>query len=314
MTLRLATPLIVLAVAACDEGRSPAGVGAQTSGTDQQLASDAARRFIGDGVVFAGAANIADCSNHRDAATAALLDALPGFVFTVGDNAFPNGTTADYTECYDPAWGRHKNRTFAVMGNHEYDAGTAAAAFDYFGHRAGPRHKGYYSVDIGGWHVIVLNDNSSAVSFAAGSTQLQWLQADLAANTRPCTVALWHQPFFLSSNTADFTVRPTRKVLWAALDAAGVDLVVNGHQHHYERMAPMRPDGTLDRLRGIRQFNVGTGGESVALPTVAIHPNSEVRAATYGVLKLTLRPGRYDWEFLSVAGQTFRDQGTGLCH
>lgn len=314
MTLRLAIPLIVLAVAACDEARGPADIEQPASGSGgEQLARDGARRSI-DSVVFAGAGNIATCTNHRDAATAALLDTLPGFVFTTGDNAFPHGTAQDYAGCYDPAWGRLKNRTFAVMGNHEYDDGTAAAAFDYFGHRAGPRGQGYYSVNLGRWHVIVLNDNSSAVPFAAGSAQLQWLQADLAANTRRCTLALWHQPYFLSSNSAGFTTRPSRKVLWAALAAAGVDLVVNGHQHHYERMAPMTPDGTLDWRRGIRQFNVGTGGSSLALPTVALHPNSEIRASAYGVLKLTLRDVGYDWEFLPIAGESFRDQGSGLCH
>ena len=162
--------------------------------------------------------------------------------------------------------------------------------------------------------MIVLNDNGAAVPFTAGSAQEQWLRADLAANARPCTIALWHVPLFLSSNTAGYTVNPSRKVLWDDLAAAGVDVVLNGHQHHYERMAPMNPDGTRNDATGIRQFNVGTGGDAVIMPTVTIHPNSEVRSTDYGVLHLTLRSTRYDWEFVPVAGQTFVDPGSGTCH
>jgi hypothetical protein len=162
--------------------------------------------------------------------------------------------------------------------------------------------------------VIVLNDNPAFVPFAAGSAQDQWLVADLAANTRRCTIALWHQPRFFSSNTAGFTSSSSRKILWDRLHAAGVDVVVNGNQYHYERLAPMRPDGTPDDSTGIREFNVGTGGESLALPTVAIHPQSEVRAAVHGVLSLTLRADDYAWSFIPIAGSTFTDSGSARCH
>ena len=265
-------------------------------------------------VVLTGAGNIAKCTTDNDEATAALLDGRPGWVAALGDNAFPDGTFADYTQCYDPTWGRHRSRTFAVLGNHEYDTGDAGGAFDYFGARAGPRDLGYYSVDVGDWHVIVLNDNRNYVSFAAGSPQDTWLVEDLAANDKACTIALWHVPLFLSSNFDGYTSNPSRKVIWDRLQAVGVDVVLNGQEHHYERLAPMRPDGTRDDAGGIRQFTVGTGGESVELPTLAIHPQSEVRAAVFGVLALTLRAGGYDWEFVPVAGEGFRDAGSSVCH
>ena len=262
--------------------------------------------------VLVGAGNIATCGGDEDEATAKLLDGIPGTVVTLGDNAFPHGTLADYTTCYDPTWGRHKDRTQAVLGNHDYDAGNADGAFAYFGDRAGPRGLGYYSVDLGAWHVIVLNDN---IPFGPGSAQDQWLVNDLAATTGRCTLAMWHVPLFLSSNFDGYTVNDDRKPLWDRLYAAHVDVVLNGHAHHYERFAPMRPDGTRDDAAGIREINVGTGGESMdEVTTVAIHPNSEVRGFTYGVLKLTLEDGGYAWQFVPVAGETFTDSGQGSCH
>src|SRR5436309_2210357 len=213
---------------------------------------------------------------------------MPGTVLTLGDNAFPDATLSTYLSCYDPNWGRHKAHTYATLGNHEYTTGTAAGAFDYFGDRAGPRGKGYYSFELGAWHVIVLNSNGSFVPFSAGSEQDQWLQADLAKNSKTCTLAVWHHPRFFSSFDVGFTSSGPIKIIWDRLYAAGVDVVLNAQMHHYERFPPMTPDGAVDNTRGIREFNVGTGGESVAMPTV-IAPNSEVRGADVGVLKLTLR-------------------------
>jgi hypothetical protein len=267
--------------------------------------------------VLVGAGNIARCSSsalQRAEATAALLDGIAGTVFTAGDNAFPNGTLAEYQACYHPNWGRHKARTRATIGNHEYGSGSAAGSFDYFQDRAGPRGLGYYSYDLGDWHVIHLNDNPAHVPFTAGSAQDQWLAADLAATTKPCVIAIWHTPLFLSSNTANYTQNPSRRILWQRLYDAGADVIVNGHQHHYERFAPMRPDGTPDAAFGLRSFNVGTGGESLSRPTVAIHPQSQAIGADYGVLKLTLGAGSYWWEFVPVAGAAFRDAGQGSCH
>jgi len=262
--------------------------------------------------VVAVAGNIASCTSDQDDATARLL-ADADAVFTAGDNAFPNGTARDY-ECFGSSWGQHRAKLYGVLGNHEYDTGSADAAFDWFGDRAGPRGLGYYSLDIGDWHIIVLNDNSNHVSWSAGSTQEQWLRADLAANTRTCTMAIWHAPAFLSSNTDGFTSRGSVRHIWQLLYNAGVDVVVNGHQHHYERMAPLDPNGQLDSARGIRQFNAGNGGESVVMPTAAIHPRSEVRSIAYGVLKLRLRAADYDWSYAAVPGESFTDTGTGACH
>lgn len=267
--------------------------------------------------VLVGAGNIGRCSTNpllRAEATAKLLDGIAGTVFTAGDNAFPNGTLAEYQSCYHPSWGRHKARTYATIGNHEYGSGNANGSFDYFGDRAGPRGLGYYSYDLGDWHVIHLNDNGAHVPYSAGSAQDQWLVADLAATTKACVIAIWHTPLFLSSNTAGYTQNSSRRILWQRLYAAGADVVVNGHQHHYERFAPMRPDGTQDAQFGLRSFNVGTGGESLQAPTVSIHSASQVIGGDYGVLKLTLGAGTYSWQFVPIAGGSFSDTGQGTCH
>ena len=195
------------------------------------------------------------------------------------------------------------------MGNHEYDNGTANAAFDYFGSAAGPRGLGYYSFDLGEWHVIVLNDN---LSISAGSTEDQWLQGDLAANTKLCTLAIWHGPLFYSS-TNTTTTQSAYRNFWNRLYAAGAELVLNGHRHHYERFALQTPSGARDPVRGIREFIVGTGGRSLDPPST-IRANSEVHSATYGVIKLTLHADSYTWEFIPIAGQSFRDAGSGTCH
>lgn len=268
----------------------------------------------GNTVIVGAAGNIATCGTNNDEATAKLLDGLPGYVFALGDQVIPH-TNADsmYTNCYEPTWGRHKARTYAVMGNHEYGTGTADVTFRYFGPRAGEGSQGYYSFDIGEWHVIVLNDNAGFVPIGTGTAQEAWLKADLAANTKKCTIAMFHQPYYLSSNVPGFTVRPTLRSTWRVLYEAGVDVVLNGHQHHYERMQRLDPEGTPDDVKGIRQFNVGTGGESVAMPSV-ISPFSEARAAVFGVLKLTLKPTAYDWEFLAIPGASFTDSGSGTCH
>jgi hypothetical protein len=262
------------------------------------------------------AGNIATCGTTNDEATAALLDTLAGTIFTLGDNVFPDGSPEAYVDCYEPSWGRHKARTYAALGNHEYRSGTAAPSFNYFGDRAGPRDRGYYSLDVGNWHIVVLNVNDATVNQAnpfPGSAQDQWLQADLAANTKACTLALWHNPRFFSSNTIGWTSSEYVLELWQRLYDAGVDVVLNGHQHHYERFPPMSPTGSVDEQRGIRAFNVGTGGESTE-PMIAIAQHSAVRSDAFGILKLTLENGGYRWQFVpAVAGQ-FTDEGVGSCH
>lgn len=271
---------------------------------------------LGPHVILA-AGNIATCESTNDEATASLLDNLEGTVFTLGDNAFPSGSTEAYTTCYQPSWGRHRDRTYAVLGNHEYVTGTATPSFDYFGVQAGPRDVGYYSLDLGDWHIIVLNIHDYTVGPEhapfEGSAQDRWLQADLAGSSKKCTLALWHAPRFFSSNTLNYTSNAYVTAAWNRLYAAGVDVVLNGHQHQYERFPPMTPTGVRDDSRGIRQFNAGTGGESAEMP-IALAQHREVLTDAFGVLKLTLDYGHYTWEFVPVVPGQFSDSGSGTCH
>jgi hypothetical protein len=270
--------------------------------------------------VLVGAGDIAACDSNRlvnSQATATLLDSIPGTVFAAGDLAYTNATDNDFARCYDVTWGRHRSRTIPAVGNHEYIAGGAMGYYSYFGPTAGSPMKGYYSLNIGAWHIIVLNSEcGSAVVGGCGtsSPQGQWLQADLTANQTLCTLAIWHRPLYTSdsagSNIATTTVQP----FWQLLYNAGAELVINGHSHTYERFAPQDPNGILDTTKGIREFIVGTGGEGLgSFGTIA--PNSEVRDNTaFGVIKLTLHPSSYDWQFIPQAGKTFTDSGTQACH
>jgi len=264
--------------------------------------------------VLVGAGDIASCSSTGDEATANLVDGIAGTVFLLGDNAYDNGTATEYANCYDPSWGRFKSRTKPSPGNHEYNTTNATGYYGYFGAAAGDPTKGYYSYDVGNWHIIVLNSNSECgtISCAAGSPQELWLRADLQANNQPCTLAYWHHPRFNSG--ADHGNSTAVAPFWDALYEFNADVILNGHEHVYERFAPQTPAGVADAARGIRQFTVGTGGRS-HYTFGTIQPNSEKREAnTYGVLKLTLHANSYDWQFVPVAGSTFTDAGTGTCH
>ena len=258
-----------------------------------------------------GAGDIADCSTPWDEATADLLDGIPGIVFTAGDNAYEEGTAEEYANCYGPSWGRHKNRTYPATGNHEYHSHDAAPHFEYFGAAAGDPDKGYYSYEAGAWKVIVLNSNAGRVPVDAGSEQEQWLRDELASSDHACTLAYWHHPRFSSGVYGD-DVR--FDAFWQALHEYGAELVVVGHEHHYERLAPLNPAGELDSEAGIRQIIAGTGGRYLR-PTGVPRTGSEVRnSETFGVLKLTLYHDSYEWDFVPVAGQTFTDSGSGVCH
>jgi hypothetical protein len=258
--------------------------------------------------VLVGAGDIASCSWGEDAATAKLLDSIPGIVFTAGDDVYPNGTAAEFTGCYEPTWGRHKTRTRPAPGNHDYRTADGAPYYAYFGALAGDSGRGYYSYDLGAWHILSLNSN---ISMKAGSPQEQWLRASLARHPAKCTLAYWHHPRFSSGGHGSSTAS---QPLWQALYDANADVVISGHDHLYERFAPQTPAGTRDAARGIREFVVGTGGAGL-YQVETIRANSEVRNAnTHGVIKLTLRPDSYDWEFVPVAGKTFRDSGSGRCH
>ncbi len=258
--------------------------------------------------VLVGAGDIAN-SGSGDTATAALLDNIAGTVFTAGDNAYDSGTLTEYNNYYNPNWRRHKARTKPSPGNHEYNTSGATGYFDYFGSLAGPYGRGYYSYDLGSWHVVSLD---SEISMAVGSAQEQWLRTDLAASTKPCTLAYWHKPLFTSgSNHAPETAtRP----LFQALYDYNAEVVVNGHNHQYERFAPQNPTGGADSTRGIREFVAGMGGAS-HYSFGTIQPNSQARNSdTYGVLKFTLHSNSYDWQFVPEAGKTYTDSGTTTCH
>jgi acid phosphatase type 7 len=243
-----------------------------------------------------------------DSATAAVLDGLsPTAVLTAGDNAYPDGTLSEYNAYYEPTWGRFKLKTYPSPGNHEYHTSGASGYFSYFGSRAGPSGKGFYSYNLGAWHLISLN---SEVARGATSEQVTWLKNDLASTSARCVMAYWHKPRFTAGNYSDDS---SFQPFWDALYAANADVVINGHDHNYQRYVPMTPTGARDDARGIREFVVGTGGRS----HYGLRADSRREAAdssSYGVLKLTLRASGYDWQFLPEAGRTYTDSGTGTCH
>jgi hypothetical protein len=268
--------------------------------------------------ILVGAGDIAECgANNNDEDTADLLDDIfasdpPGVVFTAGDNAYETGTASQFTNCYHPTWGRHLSRTRPSAGNHDYLTLNASGYFGYFGSAASNPDEGYYSYDLGAWHVVVLNssNNCNPIPCGLGSDQVQWLTDDLAASDADCTVAYWHHPRFSSgqhSNNANFGP------FWQVLFDHGVDLVLNGHEHDYEGFAPQDPAANSEPVRGIREIIVGTGGRALR-PFGTIKANSLVRDNTsHGVLKLTLHESSYDWEFIPTPPETFTDTGTASC-
>lgn len=265
--------------------------------------------------IFAGAGDIARCNEGNAAGVARLFDTIGGTIFTVGDNAYMSGSVREFKECYDPTWGRHKSRTRPSPGNHEYATAGAGPYYDYFGPLAGFNREGYYSFDLppnsspAGWHVISLN---SEISTARNSPQGAWLEADLAQNPSRCTLAYWHKPLFSSGPNGDHEhMRP----FWQMLYDAGADVILSGHDHLYERFGPQDPQGRPDGRFGIREFVVGTGGVQLYQFRAGIKPNSQVRIVQHGILKLTLMPESYQWEFLPVGHAAMdRDEGSDNCH
>lgn len=258
-------------------------------------------------VTFAGAGDIGQCGSAGPELTAQLLDGIPGAVFTLGDNAYPDASPANFEHCYHPSWGRHRSRTRPIPGNHDWYNNTWPGYFDYFGPAAGPFGLGYYSFDLGAWHVLALN---SSLHANAGSAQYKFARADLASTRASCILAYWHHPLYSSGPSGgDRTMRD----IWRLLQQHGAEFVMSGHDHIYERFAPQDADGRLDLARGLRSFVVGTGGYE--LYDMGARPaNSEVRDnQTWGVLRLTLHPTGYDWEFVPVAGRSFRDSGSAAC-
>ncbi len=256
--------------------------------------------------IFVGAGDIGQCTNGGiPQATARLLDSIDGTVFALGDNAYPSGTDQDYRSCYDSTWGRFKGRTRPVPGNHEYDTALATPYYTYFGATAGPSGSGFYSYELGNWHVVALNSN---IAVGRASAQAAWLRNDLAASSAKCTIAYWHFPLFSSSKHGNIE---QMREFWRILYENGADVVLSAHDHTYERFAPQDPDGAAEPDRGIREFVVGTGG-APPYPFVDVKPNSEVRLSTNGVLRLALKAGGYDWNFIPVSGPA--DSGSATCH
>jgi acid phosphatase type 7 len=282
------------------------------AGTPNAPATGEPSSPAGAPVVLVGAGDIAECPSNGDEATAKLLQAIDGTVFTLGDNAYERGTADQYRRCYDPTWGRQLDRTKPVPGNHDYATDGAAGYFGYFGAAAGDPGTGWYAYDAGAWRVYALNSNCSAIGGCeTGSAEERWLREDLAANARTCVLAMWHHPRFSSGQHGN---NPVTQDLWQALYEAGAELIVNGHDHTYERFAPQSPDAQVDPLHGIVEFVAGTGGRShYEFPI--IRANSLVRNnTTFGVLRLTLSDGGWTSDFVPVAGGSFSDTSSGTCH
>ncbi|RZI41491.1 alkaline phosphatase [Herbaspirillum sp. HC18] len=272
----------------------------------------------GKGITVYAAGDIASCKDVRPAdsgaaKTAAIIAAglaadKDAAVLTLGDNTYPVGLLSEFTDCYEPTWGKFKARTFPSPGNHDYYTPKAAGYYSYFGEAAGPGQRGYYSFDLGIWHVISLN---SYLKPEAHQAQMAWLRDEIARNTAHCTLAFWHHPIFSSGGHGN---DERMREAWNMLYDAGADLVLVSHDHDYERFAPQDTEGRHDEQRGMRQFVVGTGGAKLT-PFRFRKLNSEVADnSTHGVLKLVLKDAGYEWEFIPVEKGGFRDRGVALCH
>jgi hypothetical protein len=261
--------------------------------------------------VLLAAGDIGSCRSAGDEETAALLEGPPATIAALGDLAYPVGSPDDFANCYDPSWGPFRATTRPAAGNHDYATPGAAAYFDYWGAAAGARGAGYYSYELGSWHVVVLNSNCRFVPCSAGSLQETWLRTDLALHRARCTLAYFHHPLFSSTvGTATPAVQP----LWQALYDAGADLVLNGHAHNYQRFAPQTPGGASDPVHGVREFVVGTGGNSHHPAGPPIPNQQTTNNTTFGVLRLSLLETGYYWRFVPQSGGVFADAGAGVCH
>lgn len=262
--------------------------------------------------VIIAAGDISKCGLPGDSQTAALVQGISGTVLALGDNAYDTGTLQEYIDCYGPSWGAFKNRTKPIPGNHEYLTPNAAGYFGYFGARAGDPTKGYYSYDLGSWHILAINSNCSPVGGCGIHTpQNDWLRADLASSQAKCVLAYWHHPYYSSGSTGN---TPQMATIWKDLYNAGAEIVLSGHEHNYERFAPQDSTGVLDPARGIVQFVVGTGGRNFTSLVRPLQPHSAASVENvFGILKLTLHPTSYTWQFITVDGSV-ADSGTVNCH
>ena len=252
--------------------------------------------------------DVGECPMVGARATARLAERLPGTIALLGDEAYPNGSDHDFATCFAPAWGPLLDRTRPVPGNHEYRTADAAPYFRYFGRRAGRPGEGWYSYELGTWHVVAIN---SSLDVGPGSPQLAWLRDDLAAAKGRCVLAYWHTPRFSIGPHGD---RWQMIPIWDALSRVGAAVVLAGHDHMYQRFAPMTSDGHPDAERGMREFVVGTGGAGRYRPLRRDDNLEAMDAGTWGVLHLRLMPDSYSWEFVPVEGSAFRDSGQAPCH
>lgn len=285
--------------------------------TKPAVASRGDPSLPGKGVTVLAAGDIADCRRHRpeDSGAAQTADLVASelardpsaLALALGDNTYPVGLIAEFIDCYGPTWGRFKERTLPIPGNHEYYSPEATGYYRYFGEAAAPDRRGYYSRRIGDWHVIALNSNLKPEQHA---DQMAWLKNDLARHRRTCTLAFWHHPRH-SSGGHGSSLRMDDA--WRLLAEHGADVVLAAHDHNYERFAPLDAEGRLDPRRGMRSFVVGTGGARLT-PLRFPRPHSEITDnSTHGVLKLVLKPTGVEWEFLPVVQDGFTDRGAALC-
>jgi 3',5'-cyclic AMP phosphodiesterase CpdA len=256
-------------------------------------------------VKVVGVGDIGMCGSPGVAQTASLVGNLEGQILLVGDIAYLHGSTANFRECFEPQWGRFRSRWRAVPGNHEYETPTAADYYNYFGEASGGDNSGFYSFMAGDWLILMLNSN---IPSGRNSAQWEFVRRQLEQQRTPCTMAVWHHPLFSSGpngNTASM------KDLWALLEAAPIEVILNGHDHLYERFARQMSDGTPEPAKGVREFIVGTGGADlygVARATA----NSETRLVEHGAMQFTLEPAQYRWEYRNVNG-VVRDFGLDTC-
>lgn len=242
--------------------------------------------------------------------TASLVESLlskageRAAVLTLGDNVYYTGLLSEYQGCYEGTWGKFKSRTWAIPGNHDYGVANAVGYFDYFGARAGTNRTGIYKQDLGKWSLFALNSNIAAET---GSGQMAWLKAEVSANSG-CKLAAWHHPVVSSSIRGNNSIM---QAIWSELATRKVDIILQGHEHHYERFAPMQSDGLGNASSGIRSFVVGTGGAAL-YDFGSTKPMSEARIKDFGVLVLKLYPSRYEWSFMTIDGAIL-DSGSASC-
>jgi hypothetical protein len=261
-------------------------------------------------VTLVGAGDIGRCDDRSDRKTARLLGKISGTVFTLGDHAYPDGTRAQFRNCYDPTWGKYKKRTKPSVGNYDYATSGAKPYFDYFGWRAGKPSRGYYSYDRGTWHIVALKSNCEEVGGCGRrSAQGRWLQRDLAHHRTRCTLAYFHHPLYASGKDYDSS---QVKDFWHILYNQHADVILSGHAHRYERFARITPSGERSSARGIRQFIVGTGGAPGGTQHGPDEPRVQAKKiGAPGVLKLKLGSGFYRWRFVPVGGQELHRLGQG---